>query len=52
MSANIQDEFKNIEDAIKTRKNAENKYFSNSLTLGDLVWERLNLGFIAKIVTH
>ncbi|WP_157351225.1 HNH endonuclease [Aliarcobacter butzleri] len=29
--------FKNIEDAIKTRKNAENKYFSNSLTLGDLV---------------
>ena len=43
MSANIQDEFKNIEDAIKTRKNAENKYFSNSLTLGDLVWEKLNL---------
>lgn len=37
MSANIQDEFKNIEDAIKTRKNAENKYFSNSLTLGEVM---------------
>lgn len=29
--------YKNIEDAITARKNAENKYFSNSLTLGDLV---------------